>query len=76
MTERGLQPTRLAASAVGGVGITRRMGERMAYVEFYNDGSTCALFSNDENEGDTIRIASDRDGFHHLLSQMEAYLNG
>src|SRR6478735_5211706 len=34
MKEEGQQPTRVAASAVGGVGITQRRGERMVYVEF------------------------------------------
>src|SRR5437016_5492722 len=41
-----LIPTRVAASVVGGVGVTRRDGQRKVYVEFYNNGSAHALFSD------------------------------
>ncbi len=37
-------PTRLAPSAVGGIGITRRVNERFAYVEFYNNGPPAHCF--------------------------------
>ena len=47
---RDLDPTRLAPSAVGGVGVTRCAGERVASVECYNDGSVHAIFSADKSE--------------------------
>jgi hypothetical protein len=42
---QGFEPTRLAPSAMGGVAITRRQGDRKGFVEFYNDGTVYALFS-------------------------------
>src|SRR5262245_29066699 len=48
-----LKPARLSPSAVGGVGMTFRRAERKAYVEFYNDGKICALFSDGVSEPDT-----------------------
>ena len=41
----GVVPSRLSASAVGGVGITFRP-TRMVYVEFHNKGTSYALFSD------------------------------
>src|SRR5712671_2276675 len=46
----GQPPTRVAASAVGGVGVTRQVGERLAYIEFYNDGAACALLADDAGD--------------------------
>ena len=76
MVEQDLEPTRLAPSAVGGVGVTRRAGERVAYVECYNDGSVHAIFSDDKSEGETHRVRVDRPGVMHFLDRMGAYLNG
>ena len=45
-----LEPTRLAPSAVGGVGITHRRGPLKAYVEFFNNGKVHTLFSDDEKK--------------------------
>jgi hypothetical protein len=76
MARRGRVPTRVAASAVGGVGVTRRQGSRMAYAELYNDGSACALFADDDSEGATFPFSTDPDGLHQILDRMEAYLDG
>src|SRR5438270_13753218 len=39
MTDDRQEPTRLAASVVGGVGITWRSENREVYLEFYNNGT-------------------------------------
>ena len=39
-------PARIEPSAMGGVGITYRTGERRVYVEVYNDARIHALFSD------------------------------
>jgi hypothetical protein len=74
----GQPPTRVAASALGGVGITRQAGSRRTYIEFYNDGTACALFSDDlqdENERVIGVPSQESGGFEQLLSSMKAYLN-
>ncbi len=76
MVEQDLDPTRLAPSAVGGVGVTRRVDDRIAYVECYNDGSVHAIFSDDKSEGETHRVRLDRTSVMHFLGLMGAYLNG
>lgn len=43
-------PTHVGPSAVGGVGVSRRVGTRKVYVEHYNNGSVHALFADDATE--------------------------
>jgi hypothetical protein len=43
-------PSRVAPSAVAGVGITYRNGDRKVYVEFFNAGSAHALFADDSTQ--------------------------
>lgn len=70
-------PTRVAASAVGGVGITRRVGDRMAFIEFYNNGTGCVLLTGDEaNEAEERILDVGRGAFKDLLNEFKAYLNG
>jgi hypothetical protein len=47
LAQEGLEPTRLAPSAVGGVAVTRREGDRKVLVEFLNNGRVHALFADD-----------------------------
>lgn len=42
---QGIKPSRVAPSAVGGIGITFRNGSQKVYVEFLNDQSIYALYS-------------------------------
>jgi hypothetical protein len=72
----GQPPTRVAASAVGGVGVTRQIGERIAYFEFYNDGAACALLADDAAEERVLDVAPERGSFTSLLHEVKAYLNG
>jgi hypothetical protein len=77
MVKHHQPPTRVAASAVGGVGITRRLGNRMAYIEFYNNGAGCALLTGDEaNEAEERLLDVGSGAFKDLLSELKAYLNG
>jgi hypothetical protein len=68
-------PSRIAASAVGGVGITLRRGDRIAYVEFYNTGTACALLCDEVSEGETFRVAVNAHSFVEAIGRMEAFLH-
>jgi hypothetical protein len=72
----GQPPTRVAASAIGGVGVTRRVGERMAYIEFCNNGTACALMADDAADERVLDVAPERGTFRGLLDEVKAYLHG
>jgi hypothetical protein len=72
----GQPPTRVAASAVGGVGVTRQAGERMAYVEFYNEGAACALLADDSTDEQVLDVAPEGGTFRRFLDKVKTYLNG
>ena len=77
MEDRLCLPTRIAASAVGGVGITRRIREKKVYVEFLNNGLISALFANDNDHSMYTRsITTDGSDCEHLISAAEDYLSG
>jgi len=76
MVDDGQPPTRVAASAVGGVGVTRQIGPRMAYIEFYNDGAACALLADDAADERVLDVAPEHGTFRNLLNEVKAYLNG
>jgi hypothetical protein len=72
----GLVPARLAASVVGGVGATFRKAKRKAYVEFYNDGAVCSLFSDGASEPIVSGVGGGADSFAQLISSIRAHLDG
>jgi hypothetical protein len=77
MQSAGYEPTRVAPSAMGGVAITRKMGDKKVFVEFYNDAKAYALFSNcDSKEMDVEPLAIDPSGFRDFIAKMREYLNG
>jgi hypothetical protein len=77
MAEAGYRPTRIAPSAVGGVAMTRRVGERKALVEFFNDGSASALFADDATrQMETQRVPVTPGGLRDLLDKSREYLDG
>lgn len=76
MLNDGQPPTRVAASAVGGVGVTRQTAERMAYVEFYNTGPACALLADNAGDEHILDIVSENGTFRRVLDEMRAYLDG
>ena len=69
------EPRRLAPSAVGGVGVTQRKGNRSVYVEFYNDGRVLALFSDDVSEPEVQRVEPGLQSFKKLIVEMRDYLD-
>jgi hypothetical protein len=77
MSAAGYHPTRVAPSAVGGVGITRRGGDRKVLIEFFNDGSASALFADDATEQMHIHRAKITPrGFRDVLERIREYLDG
>jgi hypothetical protein len=69
------EPRRLAPSAVGGVGVTQRKGDRSVYVEFYNDGRVLALFSDDVSVPEVRRVEPGLQSFKKLIVEMRDYLD-
>ena len=72
--QRG-EPARVAPSAEGGVGVTHRAGRRRVYVEFFNDGEVCALFSDDDSPPVSKSVPPDFLGFRNLIDEIRNYLN-
>jgi hypothetical protein len=70
------EPTRVAPSAMGGIAITRRQGERKGFVEFYNDGRVYALLSDRKGEKRVFPIPVDAPSFREFILQMRDYLDG
>ena len=70
-------PDRLAPSAVGGVGITYRRGNRKAYVECCNSGQIVLLVSDaDAEQLQTCKIEPTAEGFFNLPNVIKEYLDG
>jgi hypothetical protein len=47
----------------------------MVYVEFYNNGTTCVLFTDDAGDEEVVEIAPDSDSIA-FLHKVKNYLNG
>jgi predicted DNA-binding antitoxin AbrB/MazE fold protein len=74
---RGMVPTRIEPSAMGGVGITFAAGNREAVAELYNNGTAHALFADDSSEEmDTQSIAPTAEGYRAFLDEVCRYLYG
>lgn len=71
------QPTRIAASAMGGIAITRRVENKKVLVEFYNDGRVYYLFS-DRTSGkmDVKPLMLDQGSLTRFIASMREFLNG
>jgi hypothetical protein len=69
------EPARVAPSAVGGVGITHKNKGRRVYVEFYNKGEVCALFSDGISPPKSERINPDSERFRDLTRRIREYLD-
>ena len=70
-----LEPARVRPSVVSGIGLTIRKGRRKVYVEFYNEGTVYALFSDGESEPETRQIQARQDNYFALMGQTREYLN-
>ena len=76
LLREGYEPTRLTASAVGGVAVTCRLGDRKVLTEFYNDGKVHALFADDATlQLHTRAVEPTVQGFGKVIEEMRAYLN-
>ena len=64
------EPTRVAPSAVGGVGITHEKKKRRAYVEFFNGGEVCVLFSDNESRPVSKRVKAGYADFRALIGDI------
>lgn len=71
----GLEPTRLAPSAVGGVGITHKKNGHKVYLEFYNSGDVCVLFSDGVAPPQTRRIEPSPSEFLALAREIRVYVD-
>lgn len=69
------EPKRLAPSAVGGVAVSQRSNDRKVYVEFFNDGTIYALFSDGSSEPVSEEIRPGYQAFKALVKRMRDYLN-
>lgn len=71
------QPTRIAASAMGGIAITRKVGNRKVLAECYNDGKVYFLFSDRESGNmDVKQLALDQDSLTSFIASTREFLNG
>jgi hypothetical protein len=72
-----LTPERVEPSAMGGVGVTFEAGPREVVVEFYNNGTAHALFSDDATgEMDTRSVSLSPNGYRELINSVRKYLHG
>ncbi len=69
------EPKRLSPSAVGGVAVTQRSREKKVYVEFFNDGTVFALFSDGNSEPISKEVIPGYQSFKALVKEMREYLN-
>lgn len=69
------EPSRVAPSAVGGVGITHKRTHRRVYVEFFNEGAVCALFSDNESEPRSKQVKAGYHEFREFIKEIKEYLN-
>jgi hypothetical protein len=76
MQQAQYEPTRLAPSAMGGVAVTRRVGDKKVLVEFYNDGRAFALFSTRPSEMRVVPLAVAPASFQAFVVEMREFLNG
>ena len=72
--DKKIEPSRLAPSAVGGVGITHKRNKKRVYVEFFNNGEI-SLFSDNESALRSKRIKSSYDRFRELIKEIQDYLD-
>ena len=70
-----LEPARAKPSVANGIGLTIRKGGRKIYVEFYNDGTVYAFFSDGKSGPETRQVQAGQDDYTVLVGQTREYLN-
>lgn len=73
--QANLEPSRLSATVVGGVGITFKRDARKVYVEFRNTGTVHALYSDGSSDPRVEKVPPDNKGYSELLPRIKTYLN-
>lgn len=68
-------PSRVAPSAVGGVGITFRNAGRETYVEFFNNGKIYALFSDQRYDPTNEPVKPYPNAFKGLMNKIREFLD-
>jgi hypothetical protein len=71
----GYVPSQVAASVIGGIGVSRWRGKNKVYIEFNNNGKVHALFSDGVSAPRVEPIQPDKIGFNVLIRRMRAYLD-
>jgi hypothetical protein len=73
----GVTPEHVEPSAMGGTGVTFSTGSRDVVIEFYNNGTAHALFS-DEVTGamNTLAVTTSQDGYRRVIGEVRKYLYG
>ena len=75
--EEGEEPTRLAASAVGGIGVTCRRATARCTSSSSTTASSTALFADDATlEMDTRTVQPTAEGYRDVLAVLKDYLHG
>jgi hypothetical protein len=69
------EPSRLAPSVSGGIGITHKKDSRRVYVECFNDGVVCVLFSDGETAPVSRRVKPSSLAFKGLTREIREYLD-
>lgn len=69
------RPTRIAPSVVGGIGITFRRGDHLAYLEFNNDGMTSFLLAREPNEPMVDPIGNDVSSYREAGDLIQGFLD-
>ena len=70
-----MEPSKLAPSVLGGVGLTRRNRDRRVYVEFFNNGQIYAMFSDGNSEPISRPVTAGLAAFKKLIAEMREYLD-
>ncbi len=69
------EPEHVEPSAMGGVGVTFSEGSRDVLIEFYNDGTAHALFSDDATEDMRTKAApTHRGGYRKIIGEVRKHL--
>ena len=74
-----LEPHRIEASVMGGVGVTHRCNHKKVYVELYNDGKAHALFCDramNPPQMQTKPVPATAEGFRQCVLEAKEYLDG
>jgi hypothetical protein len=75
LTESDRSPERIKPSVIGGIGITFKVNHRKCYVEFYNNGTVYALFSDGQTEPETCQVPPTAQNYKLLIKAIQGYLN-